>query len=59
VLVGRVSDRETALRRQLLIEAGSAGYDEALGIHLAACDRELRRLRQAGGATGQERSVES
>ncbi|MGC4788312.1 enoyl-CoA-hydratase DpgB [Micromonospora sp. DT178] len=46
VLTGQVSDREMAVRRQLLLEASSAGYDEALGVHLAACDRELRRLRQ-------------
>ncbi len=47
VLLGRVSDKETALRRQLLMEAGAADYDDALGVHLAACDRELRRLRAA------------
>jgi isomerase DpgB len=47
VLLGRVSDKETALRRQLLMEAGASDYDDALGIHLAACDRELRRLRAA------------
>ncbi|WP_329200201.1 MULTISPECIES: enoyl-CoA-hydratase DpgB [unclassified Streptomyces] len=46
-LTGRLSNRETALRRQLIAEAVSAEYDEALGLHLAACDRELRRLRAA------------
>ncbi|MFF5176179.1 enoyl-CoA-hydratase DpgB [Micromonospora sp. NPDC000089] len=45
VLTGRVSDREMTVRRQLLLEAAAAGYDEALGMHLAACDREIRRLR--------------
>jgi isomerase DpgB len=40
----RISDRETAVRRQLLSEAGSAEYEDALGLHLAACDRELRRI---------------
>ncbi|MFD4504147.1 enoyl-CoA-hydratase DpgB [Streptomyces sp. NPDC058457] len=44
-LSGHLADRETALRRQLIAEAATAEYDEALGIHLAACDRELRRLR--------------
>lgn len=44
VLMGRISDQELALRRQLLLEAASVEYEEALGIHLAACDRELRRL---------------
>ncbi|WP_327132143.1 enoyl-CoA hydratase/isomerase family protein [Streptomyces sp. NBC_01343] len=47
-LTGRLADRETALRRQLMAEAATADYDEALGVHLAACDRELRRLRAAG-----------
>ncbi|WP_405989118.1 enoyl-CoA-hydratase DpgB [Streptomyces sp. NBC_00986] len=52
VLTSRISDRETAVRRQLLIEAGTCEYDDALGAHLAACDRELRRLRRAGAAVG-------
>ncbi|MEK8174877.1 hypothetical protein NKH77_54940 [Streptomyces sp. M19] len=43
--MGRISDQELAVRRQLLLEAASVEYDEALGVHLAACDRELRRLR--------------
>ncbi|MDT0440121.1 MULTISPECIES: enoyl-CoA-hydratase DpgB [Streptomyces] len=51
VLRGRLSDRETRIRRRLLEEAASAEYDDALGAHLAACDRELRRLR-AGRADG-------
>jgi isomerase DpgB len=45
VLIGRISDRELTVRRQLLLEAGSVEYGDALGVHLAACDRELRRLR--------------
>lgn len=49
-LTGHLADRETALRRQLIAEAATADYDEALGIHLAACDRELRRLRTAEAA---------
>ncbi|MEU2426352.1 enoyl-CoA-hydratase DpgB [Streptomyces sp. NPDC007851] len=53
VLVGRISDRETAVRRQLLVEAVSTEYEEALGVHLAACDRELRRLRSTRGAEAQ------
>ncbi|MFJ9566863.1 enoyl-CoA-hydratase DpgB [Streptomyces fuscichromogenes] len=52
VLTSRISDRETAIRRQLLIEAGTFEYDDALGAHLAACDRELRRLRKAAVAAG-------
>ncbi|MFD3685162.1 enoyl-CoA-hydratase DpgB [Nocardiopsis sp. NPDC058631] len=37
------SSREFAVRRQLLAEASATTFDEALGRHLAACDRELRR----------------
>ncbi|MET9507640.1 enoyl-CoA-hydratase DpgB [Streptomyces flavidovirens] len=44
VLMGRISDRELAIRRQLLLEAQALEFDDALGAHLAACDRELRRL---------------
>ncbi|MEV8510238.1 enoyl-CoA-hydratase DpgB [Actinoplanes sp. NPDC051475] len=54
VLTGRISDRELAVRRQLLLEAGSVEFDEALGTHLAACDRELRRLRAASGAVPED-----
>ncbi|WP_221323718.1 enoyl-CoA-hydratase DpgB [Actinoplanes sp. L3-i22] len=57
VLTGRISDKELTVRRQLLLEAGSAEYEEALGAHLAACDRELRRLR-AVGARVDERAPE-
>jgi isomerase DpgB len=34
---------DLALRRRLLQDSQSAGFDEALGVHLAACDRTLRR----------------
>jgi isomerase DpgB len=44
LMLGRISDRELAIRRQLMIEATTNGFDESLGVHLAACDRELRRL---------------
>lgn len=49
-VTGHFADRETALRRQLIAEAETTEYDEALGVHLAACDRELRRLRAVGSA---------
>jgi isomerase DpgB len=39
---------ELAIRRQLVQEALTTSYEEALGVHLAACDRILRRL--AAGA---------
>jgi isomerase DpgB len=38
-----ISGRELAIRRQLLLDAGQYSFDEALGAHLAACDRALRR----------------
>ncbi|MFJ4671503.1 enoyl-CoA-hydratase DpgB [Kitasatospora purpeofusca] len=40
---GAVSGSELAVRRQLLDDAAATGFDEALGVHLAACDRALRR----------------
>lgn len=49
-LLGGQDGAELAVRRQLLLEASSSSYEAALGVHLAACDRELRRLtRQATG----------
>lgn len=39
-----MSGAEIAIRRQLLLEAPTTTFEEALGTHLAACDRELRRL---------------
>ncbi|MCW6009505.1 enoyl-CoA hydratase/isomerase family protein [Micromonospora sp. CPCC 205371] len=44
--VGRVtgvSGTELAVRRQLALEAQTVGFEDALGVHLAACDRALRR----------------
>ena len=35
---------ELAIRRQLTAEALTTSYEDALGVHLAACDRALRRL---------------
>lgn len=34
---------ELAIRRQLMQEALATSYEDALGVHLAACDRALRR----------------
>lgn len=34
---------ELAIRRQLIFEAGSTTFEDALGTHLAAADRALRR----------------
>ena len=41
-----VRGKEFAVRRQLILEAGSTTFDDALGPHLAACDRSLRLARQ-------------
>jgi isomerase DpgB len=40
---GRLAPDELAIRRRLILDACSTGFDEALGMHLAACDRTLRR----------------
>ncbi|HEV7899809.1 MAG TPA: enoyl-CoA-hydratase DpgB [Planosporangium sp.] len=37
-----VSGKEVSIRRQLLFEASSTSFEDALGSHLAACDRALR-----------------
>jgi isomerase DpgB len=34
---------ELAVRRQLMLDAANVSFDDALGLHLAACDRVLRR----------------
>ncbi|HTX85460.1 MAG TPA: enoyl-CoA-hydratase DpgB [Streptosporangiaceae bacterium] len=34
---------ELAIRRQLMLDATTVSFEDALGRHLAACDRELRR----------------
>ncbi|MFE9426137.1 enoyl-CoA-hydratase DpgB [Kitasatospora sp. NPDC006697] len=41
--VGAVSGADLAVRRQLMVDAPTTSFDEALGLHLAACDRLLRR----------------
>lgn len=40
---------ELAIRRQLVLEATTTTFEEALGVHLAACDRALRQA--AAGAS--------
>ena len=34
--------RELAIRRRLLLDATTTSYEDALGAHLAACDRAVR-----------------
>jgi isomerase DpgB len=38
------SGAELAIRRQLMLDASTASFEDALGVHLAACDRALRRM---------------
>jgi|SRR5882757_1224407 len=40
---GLRSGREPAIRRQLMYDAATTSFEEALGAHLAACDRMLRQ----------------
>ncbi|WP_342215974.1 enoyl-CoA-hydratase DpgB [Nocardia brasiliensis] len=40
----RIAGGDIAVRRSLIHEASELEFDEAIGVHLAACDRELRRL---------------
>jgi isomerase DpgB len=39
----RVAPAELAIRRRLVLDAGVTSFEEALGMHLAACARTLRR----------------
>jgi isomerase DpgB len=43
-----------AVRRRLMQESLSASFDDALGVHLAACDRALRRPVRAEFATSRD-----
>jgi isomerase DpgB len=47
-LVAELSVAELAIRRRLLLDTAATSFENALGVHLAACDRELRRT--AAGA---------
>jgi isomerase DpgB len=38
-----VAGTELAIRRQLVFDASRTSFEDALGAHLAACDRALRR----------------
>lgn len=46
-LAAGLAGRELAIRRQLLLDAGHTRFEDALGAHLAACDRALRRASRA------------
>jgi isomerase DpgB len=42
-VVAAAGGAELAIRRQLVLEAPATTFEDALGTHLAACDRALRR----------------
>ena len=42
-VLGGVSGKELAIRRRLLLDATTTSYEDALGAHLAACDRAVRQ----------------
>jgi isomerase DpgB len=49
-LAAGLTGAELAIRRRLLLDAATTGFDESLGAHLAACDRTLRRVHARGDA---------
>jgi isomerase DpgB len=42
-LAGAIPGAELAIRRQLMLDASAVSFEDALGGHLAACDRVLRQ----------------
>jgi isomerase DpgB len=47
---GTRTGAEVAIRRQLMADARATSFEEALGVHLAACDRALRQASASAGA---------
>lgn len=47
--IASFSGADLAIRRQLIFDAATTSFEDALGAHLAACDRVLRR--SSAGAT--------
>jgi isomerase DpgB len=43
-MAGAFPAAELAIRRQLMLDASATSFEDALGVHLAACDRFQRRL---------------
>jgi len=43
-VAGAAPGAELAIRRQLMLEAMTTSFEDALGAHLAACDRALRTV---------------
>ncbi|WP_067452349.1 enoyl-CoA-hydratase DpgB [Actinomadura macra] len=52
VASGLIAERELAIRRQLMFEAATTSFEDALGAHLAACDRALRQGSDGTSAAG-------
>jgi isomerase DpgB len=48
-LAAAAGGAELAIRRQLVLEAATTTFEDALGMHLAACDRALRRAAAGSG----------
>jgi isomerase DpgB len=42
-LIGGFSGPDLAIRRRLMLDVAATAFEDALGAHLAACDRALRR----------------
>jgi isomerase DpgB len=51
-VLGAGRGKEIAIRRRLLLDATSTSFEDAIGSHLAACDRALRLSKQGLDATG-------
>ena len=49
--LARSAGEDIAVRRRLLLEATAATFEDALGAHLAACDRVMRHLKATDAAT--------
>jgi len=43
MMLARHDGSDVAIRRRLMLDATTASFEDALGRHLAACDRSLRR----------------
>ncbi len=48
-VAGAAPGAELAIRRQLMLEATTTTFEDALGAHLAACDRALRSVAAGTG----------
>jgi isomerase DpgB len=49
-LVDGLSGKEVAIRRQLMFDATTTSFEDALGMHLGACDRALRPVAAEGSS---------